>query len=60
MKWILVMMCINKLNDVSVFCEPLVHFENQQQCELVQKDINKHEKKDHYYCVPEEAKKWFR
>jgi len=56
MKWILVMMCVNRSNDVPALCSPLAHFENQQECEKVQTDINKHERKDHYYCMPEEPK----
>lgn len=56
MTWILVAMCINKLNDTDVFCQPLSHFEKIEQCEKVRDDLNKHEKKTHYYCIPEDPK----
>jgi hypothetical protein len=56
MKWIIITMCVQNINNVPVICTPpIAYFDSKQDCMTVEADLNKHEK-SHYYCVPEQPK----
>ncbi len=54
--WIIVLMCVNKLNDAPNFCiPPVARLEKKEDCQALALDLNKHNK-DHFYCIPEQPK----